>query len=338
MDEHDEALRRLVALAGNSHEAQQLADKVRSETHANITTLIDEAQHRSFDVMQHESAKEALIGFSITAPTNPFEEFIFEKCIGGLGAVHQKATQDAMPDDADNAHEILLGVLYNDSPLPDPGDLATFKKCIEAIPPGYAPYLTKPWARWQVRKGINLGLVARYKSVPQWILRLFGVTAADCKTGAAMLDYRARPDKTRNHFMRESADETMQETIEKVLGTVHEWYTTALLQDADDVAAFYFGHILHTAEDACSEAHTKRDKDGRLQEIYFFGDQKERWHSAHESYKAITTDREAWKRFHFCVPRVHKLIVMYDAHRKRKDHVPQLVDEFVEAFRRLFCI
>jgi hypothetical protein len=337
MDEHDEALQRLVALAGASREAHQLADKVRSETHANVTTLIDETHRRNFDIMQHETARDAFIGFSITEATNPFESIIFRLC--RLGAVHQKVTQDAMPDGVETAHNILLGVLYNDSPLPDAGDLATFKKCIENIPSGYAPYLTKPWARWQVRKGINYGLVARYKSIPQWILRVCGVSAADCKTGAAMLDYRARPDKTRNHFMRESEDEKMGETIRKVLDTVHEWYTAALLQDDEEVAAFYFGHILHTAEDACSEAHTKRDKDGRLQEIYFFGDQKEYWHSAHEGYKAITTENtEAWKRFHFCVPRVNKLIVMFNAHRERKDHVPELVDEFVEAFRRLFCV
>ena len=258
-------------------------------------------------VIRRHSAVCLPVDFSITAPTNVVEQVVAGR-FGGLGAVHQYVTMLAYVDAEKEIGkelaawagkskrmapiELLAGVIYNDFPGEDEGNesLTYVAKYLTPIDPNKAYYITDRRFLWQPNADVTWASAAVYKRVPQFLMTMAGIKRTTMESADAMLKRRVAVNHVNYHFLRATADETPDETRRRAITTARLWYRRAL----EFRNLFLFGHIWHQIEDSFSPAHTARSlastKErpyGTVDNIYFFGDQTEEWHSRHESWDAV---------------------------------------------------
>lgn len=261
-------------------------------------------------VRDRHSVVCAPVSFSITTPTGMLERVVSSR-LGGLGAVHQYVTMKAclapqtvgvveakMKEWAPLSQRLtvmslLAGVIYNDFPGKDDADsdLSYVGQYLVPIAPNDAYYITDKRFLWQPSLDARWASAAVYKHVPEALMALAGIKHETMQDAAAMLERRIKEDRVNYHFLRASADERMHETQRRAINTARLWYRRAV----EWRSLFIFGHIWHQMQDSFSPAHTRRNLArserypyGVVEEIYFFGNQTEGWHSRHESWDAVS--------------------------------------------------
>ena len=275
------------------------------------------------------------VQFSITAPSGVVENVVANVGLGGLGAVHQYVSMRAFLDP--QTHEqveaqfreweplsprlhviaLLAGVIYNDFPGKNDADTdqSYVKTYLVPIEPSNAYYITDRRFLWQPSADARWANAAVYKGVPASLMALAGVKATTMRDAQAMLNRRVQKDHVNYHFLRAEADETMREAQKRAVATAEQWYRRAV----EWRSLFLFGHIWHQMQDSFSPAHTRRtlartDEHpyGTVDEIYYFGDQSESWHSRHESWDAVrSAGSEGARRVEAAVPALRDALAMF---------------------------
>jgi hypothetical protein len=265
------------------------------------------------------------ICFSITAPVGIVERGI-TVAVGGLGAVHQYVSarawalaEQAQPRLALDAEDCVAGVIFNDFPADDEIDAArTYAATtLERMNAADAPYITDARFLWQPRREERWAAAAAYKDVPATLMTLAGVQESTMHRARRMLAQRTHETRINYHFMRASRNETDAEVVARAVLTARRWFRLAVLHRR----TFPLGHIWHMVEDAFSPAHTERDlvrtteaPYGRVQRIYFFGDQTDRSHSTAESIEAVLAPGSVGARaVDVCVLALRDILLRYAA-------------------------
>lgn len=237
------------------------------------------------------------ICFSITAPVGVVERGI-TVAIGGLGAVHQYVSMRAWLA-AEQTRRITLsaedctaGVIFNDFPAWDEtdADVSFVRSTLERMRASDAPYITDQRFLLQPTREARWAAAAAYKGVPTTLMRLAGIQDAAMHHAQQMLALRTHETRINYHFMRASRHESDSEVVARALLTARRWFRLAIVTRR----VFLIGHIWHMVEDSFSPAHTERDlmrsdtaPYGRVNRIYFFGDQTDSSHSAAESIESV---------------------------------------------------
>jgi hypothetical protein len=239
------------------------------------------------------------ICFAITAPVGPLEQVV-SAAVGGLGAVHQyvsarawAAAEQLRPGLAVDAEDCVAGVIFNDFPADDETDAARtyVATTLTRIAPADAPYINDARFLWQPTREARWAAAAVYKGAPEILMAMAGVQHAAMDHARRMLALRTHHTRINYHFMRASADERDDEVVERAVATARRWFRLAV----ERRRAFLLGHVWHMVEDSFSPAHTRRDlvrtearPYGRVEAIFFFGDQTDRLHSSRESWDAAS--------------------------------------------------
>lgn len=262
--------------------------------------------------MPHVARRHAVVcfpvSFSITAPTSTVERAAAVP-FGGLGAVHQYVTMKAFMAGGDefkrkfdewsrrsqrlSVESLLAGVIYNDFPGEDDADIQMnyTSQYLSPIDPNDAYYITDRRFLVQPNADMRWANAAVYKHIPEMLMAIAGVKRSTMQSANAMLHRRIKEDRVNYHFLRATRDETPRESQRRAIATAQQWYRRAL----EWRNLFLFGHIWHQMQDSFSPAHTRRTLAptpdapyGVIDEIYFFGDQGDMWHSRHESWDAVS--------------------------------------------------
>lgn len=262
-------------------------------------------------------------------------ERLISSGLGGLGAVHQYVTMKAFlaPQSVEAVEakmkewtqrsprltvmSLLAGVIYNDFPGKDDADsdLSYVKQYLVPIAPNDAYYITDKRFLWQPSPDARWASAAVYKGVPETLMAWAGVKHETMQDAAAMLARRIKEDRVNYHFLRASADERMHETQRRAITTARQWYRRAV----EWRSLFLFGHIWHQMQDSFSPAHTRRNLGrserypyGVVEQIYFFGNQTEGWHSQNESWDAVSqAGSEGAKRVDAVVAPLRDALLMF---------------------------
>jgi len=268
-----------------------------------VTTCPQCAQLSPAATRAHQS-----ICFAITAPTSVLED-VASRAVGGLGAVHQMVSARAWAEavaangavDQLDAADCVAGVIFNDFPADDEEDAArTYARTtLEPIAPADAPYIADRRFLWQPSRNERWAAAAAYKNVPTVLMTLAGVHHEAMEHARRMLAQRTAASRVNYHFLRASSAEADAEVVERAVATARRWFRLAVLRRR----LFLLGHVWHMVEDSFSPAHTDRLVErttdapyGRVQRIYFFGDQTDHMHSSRESWAAVASSTDATAR------------------------------------------
>jgi len=268
---------------------------------------------------------DARIGYSITAPTGLIEHAICAMVADGMGAVHQTVTarafysdgkggqdlkdlqaaaQAAAPDAVLDEETLVSGVIWPDFPVhvdaEDRASVARYVALMVPIAECDAPYM-REFARFrrQPSKALRYALAARYKGVPDWLMRIGGIDQTTIDQARQLLADRTAEMRTHYHFMLNRFEEQMaragnrqgatRSVCAAATQTLVKWMRVAL----ESRTVFPVGQSFHTIEDSFSAAHTKRvgPSDGRrygaVLEAFYFGNQNDHSHGQLESFAAI---------------------------------------------------
>lgn len=306
------------------------------------------------------STSRAAVGFSITAPTSTVERVV-SHMVGGLGAVHQYVTMLAWEEcrrgDAgalyaarlddlagtrqDAAKQLVAGVIYNDFPVPAEIDAdGAYVASLVPIDPMDADYITNADFLWQPSADDRWATGAVYKQLPGVVMALAGIRDDDADKARRMLALRTAPERTHYHFLRQTADETDEQVVRQACDTAAAWFRVAVKRES----LFVLGHIWHMVQDSFSPAHTARSLGatdtapyGTVDEVYFFGNQTDAWHSAHESWRAVEhPSSEGGRRVRAALAPLAAILRRWlDAVYSPDDGTPddEFLDGAVDAFR-----
>ena len=248
-------------------------------------------------------AASSPVGFSITAPHGVVERVLSPD---RLGAVHQyglyltwrsdpsiQQRVDALGRPLCSAQATVAGTIYPDFALKQgKGEniLEYHKQCLETIPLEDAPYIPDDVFRVQPVKKLRIALAAKYKKVPDAMVRPF-VGDDRVEQAAGMLSARTEAERPYLHFMRTRDDEPTASVIREGIEIGAKLMRKALVQENMG----YLGRLIHTTQDSFSAAHTNRTPPGTLGtlygtvvEAYFFGNQTDHSHSRQESWRAVS--------------------------------------------------
>lgn len=271
-----------------------------------------------------EDVNVVKVGFSITQSTGMLERTI-GWWYGGFGATHQYITEQAVaeliPDDqVQQAKRLTAGVIWNDFPSDSPTD-PNYEDDLVPISADDAPYIEDVRFRWQPSERVRFANAGAYKNVGPLSDAIFswkGVTDDDLEDAKQTITRRAAYDRNHYHFLRGDELESDESVRARALETCLEWYRIAL--ETGDL--FTLGHMFHTIQDSYSPAHTKRTAPtnkydyGRVDRVYYFGDQSDTYHSNKEGIKQVLdTYNEAHDRAKWCAIVLNDLYVIYQSDR-----------------------
>jgi len=264
------------------------------------------------------------VGFSITQSTGMLERTI-GWWYGGFGATHQYITEQAVAklipaEQAQQAKRLTAGVIWNDFPSASPID-PNYEDDLVPISADDAPYISDARFRWQPSERVRFANAGAYEKVGPLSDAIFnwkGVTDDDLEDAKKTIKRRSAYDRAHYHFLRSDELESDESVRAYALDTCLEWYRIAL--ETGDL--FTLGHMFHTIQDSYSPAHTKRTAPsnkydyGRVDRVYFFGDQSDTYHSNKEGIKQVLDMyNEAYDRAIWCAHALEDLYLTYLNHR-----------------------